>query len=263
MPLNYAIAAGANDYIVACIAPTPVEGQVYNKSQMPHVGLINLKDTLTPTGLTFPIAQGSTTLIGTLRDSTGGIPTGVTVTITKPDGTVINQSTPYTNTSIFAVINNGTLTDLIVTNPDPGDWIINVLAPNIPSGYEFAFYLSTLPTADIPAVFAATLPTIQREITETPPPPDFVGFSMNCTWCTYGSYALAAVLIVIIAAAAAAGATLTIASLGAAAPAVVAIEAGTAALWNAFYAGLAATGTLTISGVAAYICQWMKVCPTH
>ena len=260
MTLNYATVNGPSDFVVAAVIPMPINGQTKSKSKTPFAGFISSGNPMPEAGFQLNVPQGAPVLIGSLRDENGTIPSGVTVSITKPDGTVLNQATPYTNADLFVVMNDGGVTDLMVANPDPGNWTISVEAPNVPPGFAFSFYISTLPINNIPATFDATLPVLLRDedIHELR---NELGLS-DCTWCTFGFYALAAVIIVIIAAAAAAGiAILTTATGGAAIPGLVAGAAGTNASIAAFLTGLATAGDLSIGFVAAYICKWIKVCP--
>jgi hypothetical protein len=260
MTLNYATVNGPSDFVVAAVIPMPVNGQTKSKSKTPFAGSIFSGNPIPEAGFKLNVPQGAPVLIGSLRDENGTIPAGVTVSITKPDGTVLNQATPYTNANLFVVMNNGGVTDLMVTNPDPGNWTISVEAPYVPPGFAFSFYISTLPINNIPATFDETLPVLLREedINELR---NELGLS-DCTWCTFGFYALAAVLIIIIAAAAAAGiAVLQVSTAGAATPALAAAAVGTNAVIGSLFTGLAAAGDLSIGFVAAYICKWINVCP--
>jgi hypothetical protein len=262
MPLSFAIGVGADHYVACAITSVPLTAQDERPDPSNPLtawsALFATDDPLPEGGVVVSVPAGAPAITATLRDSAGNVPVGVTVTITRPDGTVIDAPSEPTDPSIAVTILNGSLVTLLDLNPQPGDWRINIES-SYSGQLDYGFYFSTLPSANGPAVMASTLSKmadgeIAAKLSK------LAGLeSTECFWCKIGCYALG----VVIAALAAIG--ITIVTAGTAAPVAIA-SLGTFLGVSTMIAGGLVAGAITAVAssaaiAASYICSWANVCP--
>jgi hypothetical protein len=249
--LSYVTGTGDNSYVACIIAPTPELGQSQTDFKSPLLRVLANNTLLPSNGLTFNVPSGAPQLTASLRDAAGLVPAGVTVTVTMPDGTVLDDpTTPYASGQVV-LMQNGSLTDLVVANPQSGDWTVQVTAPN--TSDEFQFFICTIPSADAESTIATTLESMLNPDAKTILGPEFAE-SWSCTLCKWGSYAIAGVICAL-AAAGVAYITAGAAPVGAAAS-LLNGDVRTVVL----LAGAVAALSLGIEKVAEYICFWANSC---
>jgi hypothetical protein len=91
------------------------------------------------------VGQGTPFLYATLMgpiDATT-FPAGVALTIQGPDGTIYNQESA--TDTLYVKMSGTSLWQLVVKNPQPGNWLITIDAAQ---GYGFNFDFQTLPSAN-------------------------------------------------------------------------------------------------------------------
>jgi hypothetical protein len=251
--LGYVSGSGDNSYVACIIAPTPELGQTQNDFRSPLLRVLNFTDTLPSGGVELNVPTGATQLVASLRDAAGMVPPGVTVTVTTPNGTVLNQATEPNASGQVVLMSNGSLTDLVVANPATGKWTIQVEAPT--TSDEFQFFISTIPTADAESIISTTLESMLHPDAKTILGPEFAE-SWSCTLCKWGCYVLAGTIAILVILG------LTYISVQAAPIAALAGFLGvTAEVAKGLLIGvvpiLVGFGT---DKVAEYICSWANVC---
>ncbi len=217
------------------------------------------KDDVIPTVVN--VAAGVPFLNGSLLDADGtSVPPGVIVTITKPDGTVLNTSTSvYTDDLMIHLDADGYLSSFLIKNPMAGNWTV---ATQIPSGSEpnFQLFVATMPTgtndqgdieATIQSAFQARFTDEQLD--------GFVekfGFSSwSCFWCTVGVWTLAVAIVLVVTAL---GAYITVQSGAVVALAGFAGVSVSAALL--FIRSIIALVTMGVNKIVTSICGWTGAC---
>lgn len=250
--LSYVTGTGQNSYVACIIAPTPELGQSQTDFKTPLLRVLANNTPVPSTGVTFNVPTGAPQLVASLRDAAGMVPDGVTVTVTTPNGTVLNQATAPNASGQVVLMSNGSLTDLVIANPASGNWTIQVSAPT--TSDEFQFFISTIPTADVDSTIATTLEGMLDTEAKSILGADFAD-SWGCTLCKWGCYAIAGALAILVAAGA------TYVSAGAAPIAALAGLLGiTAELATALVAGAMAALVLGVRTIAEYICHWAHAC---
>jgi hypothetical protein len=217
------------------------------------------KDEVLPT--TVNVVQGAPSLIGSLIDADGfSVPPGVGLTLTQPDGTVLNSETPiWSDNLVLHHDSGGNLSGFIVQNPMPGTWQI---ATHFSDQTEpsFQLFVHTLPVglndvADIDQTLSRTFTQhFSREQIDTLVEKYELG-SWACFWCRVGLWAIAALIAVLIATA------MSYVTVGSAAVTALAAALGiaaTAAL--AFIRTLAAVVSAGVGWIVNQICAWTGVC---
>jgi hypothetical protein len=255
--LNYAIGTGANDYVACIIAPAPPSGRDKSAFRTPALRVLNVADPVPSGGIQVTVPTGAPQVVASLRDSEGNFPANVTVTVTLPDGTVLNQSTEPYDPTIVVQMQNGSLSDLVVDNPQAGQWTIQAESTNTDDEYQFFF--STLPTSDVQNTIEATLSRMADAdaMKAVAAEEGLVGGSWRCFWCKLGCAALGVVVVALIAAG------LTYVTAGAAPIIALATFLGVAATTavTLVTAAIAAIGA-SVAICIAYICSWAHACPT-
>jgi hypothetical protein len=267
--LSYVSGAGANDYVALIVAPafeleTSSNSEVEASQTEIHSRLLRAlrRDAPLPaTGVQFEVPGGASQLAGSLRDAAGMIPQGVTVTVTMPDGTVLDQATDPQAQGRVVLMGNGSLTDMLISNPQAGNWTIQVEIEAPETSDEFQFFISTIPTADAQDTIASTLETMLQPAARDQLRAE-LGDSWGCTLCKWGCYVIAGAIAVVAAGLLAGG---TIATDGAPVGMLtlyllsygVVVSLETAA---GLIAGAASALVLGIATIAAYICYWAHVC---
>ena len=250
--LSYVSGTGDNSYVACIIAPTPELGQSQNDFHSPLLRVLAFNDTLPSGGVELNVPTGAPQLVASLRDAAGMVPPGVTVTVTMPNGTVLNQPTAPNASGQVVLMENGSLTDLVIANPAAGNWTIQVAAPT--TSDEFQFFISTIPTADVDSTITTTLESMLHPDAKTILGDQFAE-SWGCLLCKWGCYAVAGALAILVAAGA------TYISAGAAPIAALATLLGiTAELATALVAGAMAALVLGVKTIAEYICHWAHAC---
>ena len=221
-------------------------------------GLITGWQTVPADGFKITIPQGSKQLVASLRNPDWTIPTGVTVTVTLPDGTQIDTSTEIYDPSNAVLIQNGSLVDLCMSNPPAGDWTIQATDVNeIEEIWQFFF--STIPTADVQNTMDTTLNAmLGPDALETfERSGGLAGDSWGCWWCKAGCVALGVLAVGLIAA-----------GLSYITPAAAVVVSLANCLWisnaaaSALLVGAASAIGASVAIAIAYICSWANACPT-
>lgn len=257
--LNYKIGKGPNQYVACVITTLPTSGSdevaAAGNALTTWSALFEADTVLPSEGVVVTIPAGAPVLSATLRDSSGNIPADVMVTVTQPDGTILNDPTEPSDPHRVVTILEGSLVNLMVHDPAPGEWRIQVESTN-PGQLDYGFFFSTVPSANGPATIDQTLsrmanPGVAKSLAT------LAGLgSTECFWCKIGCYAIA----VILSALAAAGATyITAGALPVAALVSLLgiLPATSVALVTGALAALAVSADIAVS----YICQWANVCP--
>jgi hypothetical protein len=249
---SYDIGAGDNDYVACVIAPT-TDADARARSQSPFLRVLRQSEPLPAAGVQVNVPAGAPQLVASLSDAEGNVPQGVNVTLTRPDGTVLNQqTTPYAEGEVVET-RDGYLTACVVGNPQPGNWTIQAESTNDDDEYQFFF--STGPTANVVATVDATLSSMS-DPDALAALEDELGESWGCFWCKLGAWAVAGVLLALIAAG--------VAYITAAAAPIAALAAflsvSTAAA-TSLVVGIASLVGLGVGGVANYVCYWAHACP--
>jgi hypothetical protein len=251
--LGYVNGTGDNSYVACIIAPTPELGQSQTDFKSPLLRVLKFDDSLPTGGVKLTVPEGAIQLVGSLRDAAGMIPDGVTVTVTTPTGTVLNQATAPNASGQVVLMANGSLTDLVIDNPAAGQWTIQVVAPT--TSDEFQFFISTVPTADVQDTVQTTLESMLHTNAKTILGPEFAE-TWKCTICKWGCYALAGAISLLVAGG--------LAYITAGAAPIVAL---------ASFLGIAATAVATsiiaviniltfgTRSVVEQICNWANACP--
>lgn len=251
--LFYKTGAGENHYVACIVGPEP---KVDLPSRIPAVRALNPKEPFPSEGLMLDVPVGSVSVTSALRDLDGNVPSGVTVKITKPDGTPYTQSTEPNAEGTVVEVQAGSVVGLLVVEPEPGQWKIQIESGNEED--EFAFWFSTMPTAEVQSTIDATLSRMADPGALAMIEADFeVGESWGCFWCKVGCAALGVIIAGLIVAGATfitAGAAPIVTLAGAIGWSVAATVAG--------LQGLVAAGATAIGIVLAYICSWSNACPS-
>jgi hypothetical protein len=251
--LGYRIGVGENHYVACIVAPLEEPGG--RSSGAADFRVLDIRDPLPPGGVTVSVPPGAQQVIAALRDVDENVPAGVTVTVRQPDGTAFSQSTePYASNCVVQM-ENGSLTDLLVLEPEVGEWTVEVESTDPEADYQFFF--STLPTADVQGTIDATLgPMINPEARERGIAE--LGASWDCIICRVSAGALAITLLSLIAAG--------VAYVTAGAAPVAALAAFLGGISSqaavALVVGLATAGSLSLSKVINEICAWAGACPS-
>ncbi len=217
------------------------------------------KDEVLPTVVN--VTAGVPILSGSLLDEDGlSVPPGVVVTITKPDGTILNtKSSVYTDDLMIHIDPDGNLSSFVVKNPMVGNWTI---ATDIPDGSEpnFQLFVSTMPTGtndktDIEtALQSAFQPKFTGEQLDS-----FVAkyelVSWGCFWCQLGVWTLAIAIVVIVTIV---GAAITVQSGAVVALAAFAGVSAAAAL--IFVRTIIALVVMGVNKIVTSICGWTGAC---
>jgi hypothetical protein len=250
--LVYKIGTGNHRYVACVVGPEPKPEAAV---RIPALRAFNLSDPFPAEGLVIDVPDGAVNVTAALRDLDGDVPSGVNVSITRPDGSTYTQSTgPNAEGTVVQEV-SGSLVGLLVAEPEPGQWKIEITSTNEED--EFAFWFGTMPTGEVQSTIDQTLtemadpdalPAIEAEFAE--------GESWGCFWCKVGCAALGVVVAALIAA----GATfITAGAAGVVALAALLSWAATTVV--AVLTGVAAAGAATLGIVIAYICTWSKACP--
>lgn len=253
--LNYKIGTGPNHYVACVIATLPADSTAALADPLTAWSAVFAADTALPAGgITVSVPVGAPSLTAALRDADGNIPSNVIVTVTQPDGTILDQPTEPFDPERVVTILEGSLVNLLVRDPQPGDWKIDVVSTNN-DDVDYGFLFSTVPSSDGPATVDATLramadPNLAKRYAT------LAGLvSTECFWCKIGCYALAVILTAL----AAAGATFITAGAApvVALTALLGVAASTAvAMLTAALAAIAASVDIAVT----YICSWANVC---
>jgi len=148
-----------------------------------------------PQAVTLTLAEGSPYLTACICQADGGFayPTGATVTLTDPAGTVYNTDTS-TDTLFVQTNGSGSTWVAVIANPLAGDWSVAITAPE---GVNFLYSMTALPSTDVVGTIVDAMQTIMP-----PPPTEDTVTSRSLTaqansatidWYWYGVPALAAV----------------------------------------------------------------------
>lgn len=190
-PLMYETAEGSNNYAVAVVAPSsPGAGLSRANFKSPYLRMLRLTKTLGASGIcSVEIPDGAQSLVAAVYDENYDVPSGVSITVASPNGTVFNQDTPLAAPNLVVQTQNGSLTALIVTEPDPGLWTITL--DDEQSSGEYQFFLSTVPLQDTASTIEDTLGQLVD--------PMFLGTtaaprSLKCTLCMWAAASLAVII---------------------------------------------------------------------
>jgi hypothetical protein len=250
--LTYTLGTGANDYVACVVGPSPAPGSTKNDFRSPALRVLNRPNPLPAGGVGVEVPAGTPSLSAGLRDPEGNVPQGVTVTVTKPDGTVLDQATEPYASGLVVLMQNGSLVALTMDNPDVGTW--NVAVTSSDPEVEFEFFFSTTPSAAVQATIDATLSGMSDQEALTAVGAE-LGISWGCFWCKFGVYAVAVAVVALCAAgiayvsAATAPVAALAAYLGMSSAAVVSLVTGVATAISA-----------SVGLCAAYICYWATAC---
>lgn len=260
MSLTYAIGVGSNHYVACAITSVPLAKPTLETLKAANAAtawsaVFGSDDTLPSGGVVVSVPVGAPAITAALRDADGNVPAGVTVTVTRPDGTTVEAPIEPSDPANTVTIVAGSLITLLELNPQPGDWRIEV--DSAYAGHlDYGFYFSTLPSADAPSVMDVTLSKMANPETLAILSSDEESWA--CFWCKIGCYALG----VVIAAAATIGISIVTAGV---APACIAALAGflgvTATVAGALVAGAITAVAASAAIAASYICSWANVCP--
>jgi hypothetical protein len=217
------------------------------------------KDDVLPTVVN--VAAGVPILSGSLLDEDGvSTPQGVVVTITKPDGTVLNTSSSvYTDDLMIHLDAENNLSAFMIKNPAVGNWTVTT---QIPDGSEpnFQLFISTMPTGTNDEVdMQATLQSAFQEKFTAEQLDGFVEkfglLTWRCFWCQVGVWALAIIIVI------------AVTALGT----LISIESGAVVSLGLFLTVSAARALLLIRSIIALvtmgvnkiitsICGWSGAC---
>lgn len=103
---------------------------------------------------TVVVASGAPALLGSIVDGSGTVtyPTGVTVSITDPNGQA--YVTAMNTDSVYVQLANGSPWLFAILNPAPGTWAVQITAP---AAIQFRFQMQTVPSTAIPQTMLSTL----------------------------------------------------------------------------------------------------------
>jgi hypothetical protein len=251
--LLYKTGTGDHQYVACVVGPEP---KADLPRRLPALRALNPSDPFPAEGLMVDVPAGSVNVTSALRDLDGNVPSGVTVTISKPDGSAYTERTKPNAEGTVVEVQAGSVVGLLVVDPEPGKWKIQITSEN--EADEFAFWFSTMPTAEVQSTIDATLTKMADPEALGAIEAEFeAAESWGCFWCKVGCAALAVVIAGLIVAGATvitAGAAPVVALAGALGWSAVAVVAG--------LQGLVAAGATAISIVLRYICSWSKACPS-
>jgi hypothetical protein len=253
--LNYSIGIGENDYVACIIAPAPPTGRDKSAFRTPGLRVLDLADPLPPAGVQVNVPAGAPQVVACLRNAEGNFPANVTVTVTLPDSTVLDTSTePYDPTTVVQM-QGDSISDLLISNPQAGDWTIQMESTNDEDEYQFFF--STLPTSDVQNTIDATLSSMaDADAMEALAVEEGLdGGSWGCFWCKVGCAALGVVLVALL--------TLGASYVTAGAAPIVALAGflGVSAVAAVRLVLTAATAIgASVAICIAYICTWAHAC---
>ncbi|HXT88472.1 MAG TPA: hypothetical protein VN714_04355 [Trebonia sp.] len=251
--LLYKTGTGENHYVACIVGPEP---KVAPHSRLPALRALNPSEPFPAEGLIVDVPAGSVSVTSALRDLEGNVPSGVTVSISRPDGTAYTQSTEPNAEGTVVEVQAGSVVGLLVVDPEPGSWKIQIESANAEG--EFAFWFSTMPTAEVQSTIDVTLTKMADSEALAAIEADFeVGESWGCFWCKVGCAALAVVIAGLIVA----GATFITAGAAPVAALAAALSWSAAAV-VAGLQGLVAAGATLVGIVLAYICSWSNACPS-
>ena len=115
------------------------------------------------------VSSGTPLLIGVSNDVVTYLdyPDGLQVKVTSPSGMVYNMDSD--TDTLYVVTVKGSVYQIIIKDPEPGHWRIDITAP---VDLAFQFSLQTLPTGDdIISTMSAALAPLYPDFSNTNPPP--------------------------------------------------------------------------------------------
>lgn len=255
--LSHVTGTGPYSYAACIICPTAQLRHEQHEFQSDFkdrfLSALAFNDSMPSSGLHFNVPAGAGQLIASIRDAAGVVPEGVTVTITTPSGTVLNQPTQPSAANMVVLMQNGSLTDLVYINPPSGDWLIKIEAAD--TSDEFQFFISTIPTSDVEMTISNTFDGMLHPDLRDSLGANFA-VSWDCRFCRIGCYVLGGLL------AAAVAAGVAILTEGSAVVAAVAAFLFVTAI-GALDLILNAFANISIGTILAveYLCYWMGFCP--
>lgn len=144
--VSFAMASGQHECTIFLAGPPPVNGSKAN-FETGFLRVMDLPETIPEQGVTIVIPSGAGPLVAAITDADGNTPEGVRFTVITPSKEILDQPTPITDTALFVnVSEEGSLRSLVVTEPEPGEWTIQVKANELAGEYYVIFY--TTPTVD-------------------------------------------------------------------------------------------------------------------
>ncbi len=210
---------------------------------------------------TINVPSGSPFLHGVLTDADGvSAPAGISITITDPNGNVLDQATPITASgNVIQADSEGNIIGFLIPNPTQGTWTIVVEGANSDEP-SFQLFATTLPTSDAQSTIDQTIQETFKQLFDKKDLQHYFGpeFSWGCIACTIGVWSLAVIIIVAVIIGAALlteGSAVVIALV-----AWVNTAAVTSAVALAFIRGLVAVVALGISAVVNNLCGWTGAC---
>jgi hypothetical protein len=123
--LNYSIGTGANDYVACIAAPAPPET---GKSafRMPALRVLDLKEPLPPGRVKVECPCRCAARRGGAAGRRGKRSSRRHRDRPQPDGTAFTQSTEPYDPKCVVQMENSSLIDLLVNEPQPGEWTVEV-----------------------------------------------------------------------------------------------------------------------------------------
>lgn len=114
---------------------------------------------------TIAVQSGTPFIYGAIFDKTQDaveFPVGAKVTVQQPDGTLLNQES---NTNeLYLHMHSDSVWQIIVKDPQPGDWIITVTSPqNVP----FFFSLQSVPSVNVVGTIVEALTPVYPHVART------------------------------------------------------------------------------------------------
>jgi hypothetical protein len=215
------------------------------------------KDEVLPTTVT--VAHGAPFLIGSLLDGDGiSVPSGVVVTVTKPDGTSLPAVNTWTDNLVVHYDTSGNLAGFLIHEPELGTWSFTTTCQDADEP-DFQLFVATLPTRDDQTDITQTLESAFGD--------RFTGDQINalvdrhgltswgCFWCEVGVWSLAVIIVVAV--------SVGLAYLTVQSGAVVALAAWagvSATVALTFIKTLVALVVMGVNAVVTRICQWSGAC---
>jgi hypothetical protein len=244
---------GADGYNVGYIG-TQVSGDALARWKKGDCPLAALKGRPAPGGnpeILVDVQPGVPFLYGSVSTTTGTFPTGTQVTVTDPNGNVLQAGdTPGS----IVYFNGNSVQSFIISNPTPGTWKLVAIIPGADDA-DVYILMSTIPTGD--QVYQTMIEAIEQQLDK-----DAIGAaqtdnSLGCWACTICMWAL----IVAIAAIVAVGifAITLPASLPAVTALALAIGVSATVMTGLLVALLTAVGAV-VGIVVANLCNWVNAC---